>query len=113
MKRNSFRVGWSSRFGGLVLAISLVVGMFAVPQSALAAPGDPTISTSPALTPAFDPGITNYVIRCGTSTTAATTVTVSVTAPVGTTVSVDGSSPRTGTFSASVSRAWGQGFSFT
>jgi hypothetical protein len=113
MKRNYFRVGWSSRLCGLVLVVALVVGMFAVPQSAVAAPGDPTISTSPALTPAFDPSITNYVIRCGTSTSAATTVTVSVTAPVGTTVSVDGASPRSGTFSSSVSRAWGQGFSFT
>jgi hypothetical protein len=113
MKRNSFRVGWSSRFGGLVLTIALVVGMFAVPQSALAAPGDPTISTSPALTPAFDPSITNYVAKCGSSATVATTVTVSVTAPAGTTVSVDGSSPKTGTFTASVSRAWGQGFAFT
>ncbi|HTK15333.1 MAG TPA: arylsulfotransferase family protein [Acidimicrobiia bacterium] len=96
-----------------MLAIALVVGMFAVPQSALAAPGDPTISTSPALTPSFDPSVTNYVAKCGTSTSAATTVTVSVTAPAGTTVSVDGASPKTGTFTASLSRAWGQGFAFT
>ncbi|HTL85182.1 MAG TPA: arylsulfotransferase family protein, partial [Acidimicrobiia bacterium] len=113
MKRNYFRVGSSSRLVGVVLALALVVGMFAVPQTALAAPGDPTISTSPALTPAFDPSITNYVAKCGTSTSVATTVTVSVTAPAGTTVSVDGASPKTGSFTASVSRAWGQGFAFT
>ncbi len=89
------------------------MGIAAVPQSALAAPGDPTISTSPALTPAFDPAIPNYVAKCGTSASVATTVTVSVTAPAGTTVSVDGGTPRTGTFSASVSRAWGQGFAIT
>ena len=113
MRRNRFRVGLSSRLCGVMLAVALVVGMFAVPQSALAAPGDPTISTSPALTPAFDPSIVNYVATCGTSTSVATAVTVSVNAPAGTTVSVDGGSPRTGTFSASVSRAWGQGFAFT
>jgi hypothetical protein len=113
MRRNRFHVGLSSRLAGLVLAAALVVGISAAPQSAFAAPGDPTISTSPALTPAFDPSIVNYVAKCGTSTTAATTVTVSVTAPAGTTVSVDGGTPRTGTFSASVSRAWGQGFAIT
>ncbi|MDQ1447098.1 MAG: hypothetical protein QOC79_69, partial [Actinomycetota bacterium] len=113
MKRKEFRVGRSSRVCGVMLAVALVFGMFAAPQSALAAPGDPAISTSPALTPAFDPSITNYVAKCGTSTSAATTVTVSVTAPAGTTVSVDGGSPKTGTFTASVSRAWGQGFPFT
>jgi hypothetical protein len=65
------------------------------------------------LTPSFDSSIPNYVAKCGTSTSVATTVTVSVTAPAGTTVSVDGNTPRTGTFSASVSRAWGQGFAFS
>jgi len=113
MRRNRFHGGLSPRLGGLLVVAALVVGISAVPQSAFAAPGDPTISTSPALTPAFDPSIVNYVAKCGTSTTAPTTVTVSVTAPAGTTVSVDGGTPRTGTFSASVSRAWGQGFAFT
>ncbi|MDQ1479438.1 MAG: hypothetical protein QOI44_299 [Actinomycetota bacterium] len=113
MRRNRFRVGRSSRLCGVTLAVALVVGIFAVPPSAFAAPADPTISTSPALTPAFDPSVNNYVAKCGTSTTAATTVTVSVTAPAGTTVSVDGATPRTGTFTATVNRAWGQGFAFT
>ena len=106
-------VGVSSRLGGALLAISLVVGITALPQPAFAAGGQPTITTSPALTPSFDPAINNYVAKCGTSTTVATTVTVSVTAPAGTTVSVDGTTPRTGTFNASVSRAWGQGFAFS
>ena len=113
MRRNRGRVGLSSRLSGLLLAAALVVGISAVPQSALAATGQPTISTSPALTPSFDSSIPNYVAKCGTSTSVATTVTVSVTAPAGTTVSVDGGTPRTGTFSASVSRAWGQGFAFS
>src|SRR4029079_5689644 len=88
-------------------------GILALPQSAIAATGQPTITTSPALTPAFDPSIPNYVAKCGTSTSVATTVSVSVASPAGTTVSVDGGAPRPGTFTASVSRAWGQGFAFS
>ena len=72
-----------------------------------------SITATPPLTPPFDPSITNYTAPCGTSTAAATTVTMSVTAPAGSTVAVDGTSPQTGTFSASVGRAWGQGFGFS
>src|SRR4029079_16294981 len=88
-------------------------GILALPQSAIAATGQPTITTSPALTPGFDPAIPNYVAKCGTSASVATTVTVSVTSPTGTTVSVDGGTPRPGTFTASVNRAWGEGFAFS
>ena len=45
------------------------------------------ITTSPALQPAFDPTVPDYVSVC----TAATPIVVSVVAPAGTTVSVDGS----------------------
>ena len=36
-----------------------------------------SISTTPALVPAFDPTITDYSARCGTSATIAAPVTVS------------------------------------
>jgi hypothetical protein len=110
MRRNRF--GVLSRVSAL-LAVVLVGGICALPQRAVAATGQPTITTSPALTPAFDPAIPNYVAKCGTSASAATTVTVSVTSPTGTTVSVDAGTPRPGTFTANVSRAWGQGFAFS
>src|SRR2546422_42373 len=56
---------------------------------------------------------TNKGGRGGRSPWFATPVTGPVTAPAGTTVSVDGAAPQTGTFSAQVNRAWGQGFAFS
>jgi hypothetical protein len=113
MKRNEFRAGPSSRVCGVILAVALVVGILAVAPSALAAPGDPTISTSPGLIPAFSSSMTNYVTQCGSSTTTPTAVAFSVSAPSGTSVSIDGATPRTGTFSGTASRAWNQGFQFS
>ncbi len=63
------------------------------------------ISASPALTPAFDSAVTDYIASCGTSVSAPTTVVITVTAPAGTRVSVDGRAAQSGAFQANVSRA--------
>jgi Arylsulfotransferase (ASST) len=84
-----------------LLAVSLAL---ACVQSAWAA-AQPKITTSPALAPAFNPGVYNYVTRCE----PAGRVWVFVTAN-GTPVSVDGQVARTGTFAAPVTLAIGQRF---
>ena len=66
----------------------------------------PDISTTPALFPAFNPTITDYVVRC----TAGTPVQVDVTTPPGTEVQVDGQAPQGGSFTAHVVLAAGEGF---
>jgi hypothetical protein len=67
-----------------------------------------SISTQPALFPPFDPAVSDYVTRCGASP-----VTVSVGAPPGTTVAIDGAPGRSGVFSQDVQLAAGQAFSFS
>jgi hypothetical protein len=106
----------SNRLGYRVAVITaLVVALLAaIPGSArvASADGSPSISTTPVLQPAFDPLITDYTARCGTSLTAPGAVTVSVNAPAGTTVSVAGAAPKSGAFTAELERAWDQSFSF-
>jgi len=63
------------------------------------------ISTSPSLVPGFDPGVSDYVIRCTTGPVA-----VSVDAQPGSTVSVAGQPPQSGSFLVDVSRSTGQSF---
>jgi len=85
-----------------VLLLSVVVGVVGVSPVGAAATG---ISTSPGLYPAFNAGISDYVVRC----TPAAPVRVTVTAASGTTVVVDGK-----TWSGSVvSVSLGYGQSFT
>jgi hypothetical protein len=79
--------------------------MFVFASVAWATSSSLTLSTNPALFPAFRQSVSDYSIRC-----AQNPVQVSVTAPTGTTVSVDGQLPRTGTFSTSVSVTTGQEF---
>ena len=62
------------------------------------------ISTNPALYPTFNPGVSDYVVRC-TQTTA---VRVTVTATAGTTVHVDGKVPAGG--AVQVPLRYGQSF---
>jgi hypothetical protein len=64
------------------------------------------ISANPGLFPSFSPSVTDYVSRCSSSGP----VMVSVSAPSGTTVSVDGQPPGSGTFAADVTRDVGQSF---
>ena len=72
-----------------------------------------SISTTPALMPAFDPTITDYTARCGISATIAAPVTVTASAPAGSTVSVAGGVPATGAISTTINRAWNESFAIT
>jgi hypothetical protein len=85
----------------------LVALVFAVPWSAAPAAGAQsfTVSTQPALYPAFDEAVPDYVTRCTTAP-----VDVDVAAEQGTEVDVDGHGPRAGTFTTSVSLKEGQAF---
>ncbi len=88
--------------------IATVIGL-TLPNAAGAQAPTLAISTSPALYPAFDPGVPDYVLRCSNSTP----VTVDVSSPSGTLVDVDGQGPRGGTFSAKVLLQAGQSFGIT
>jgi hypothetical protein len=106
-------VGGRGRWGGWVAAVVLL-GLVAAGCVPLVRPTPPpfvpppplTISTSPALFPSFSTSVTDYVSRCSTSLP----VQVSVNAPSGTTVSVDGQPPASGQFTVPVTRADGQSF---
>jgi hypothetical protein len=65
------------------------------------------ITADPGLYPSFDPGVSDYVVRC-----AGPPVRVTVDAGSGYSVEVDGASPSSGRFQASVSLGEGQAFSF-
>jgi Arylsulfotransferase (ASST) len=67
-----------------------------------------SVTTAPPLQPKFAPGVSDYVTRC-----TGDPVQVNVTAASGTTVAVDGGSPRGGGFSQSVPLAAGQRFDLT
>ena len=64
------------------------------------------ITTQPGLYPQFHAVVSDYVVRCA----AGTPLNITVTAPAGTEVDIDGQGPRTGTFTTSVSLQPGQGF---
>ena len=91
-----------SRLGACAVAViaSLVGG-----PPALAAN---LVTASPSLYPAFRPNIADYATRCEPGRT----VNVSVAAPAGTTVAVDGGPAQSGSFSVRVALAAGQRFRF-
>lgn len=62
------------------------------------------ISATPALKPAFRTSVVDYVSRCGSGKP----LKLSVDAPAGDTVSVDGRAPQTGTFTSTVALKGGQ-----
>jgi VCBS repeat-containing protein len=64
------------------------------------------IGASPSLTPAFEPDVGDYAVRC----TDGQPIDVSVDAPGGTTVSVDGNAAQSGAFHQNVTLNAGQGF---
>lgn len=70
--------------------------------------GGLTIDVQPALYPGFAPAVSDYVTRC-----TGDPVTVTVAAPLGTKVGIDGSAPQSGRFSQDVSLAAGQRFDFS
>ena len=67
-----------------------------------------SIEAQPTLYPNFDPAVTDYVTRCRTSPVA-----IAVSAPSGTTVSVNGLAARGGSFSQDVQLAPGKDFDFS
>ena len=91
------------RFAIACLTAGLVAGL---PAAAAAAPV--AISAAPGLQPAFDSSISDYVTRC-----TGAPVALSVAAPAGSTVAVDGDGPRAGSFVRSIALTKGQAFSFT
>ena len=90
------------RLAGLAASIVLLVG-FATGCT----PDSATVTTDPALFPAFQPTVIDYVNRCDQNTPT----DVDVTAPSGTTVSVDGQPARSGSFTTQVTQAVGERFS--
>ncbi len=72
----------------------------------------PIIRTTPALSPAFNPAVPDYVSRCVTGTNASGSVSVFVRAR-GNSVSVDGAAAQTGIFDDQVTLSPGQGFKIT
>ncbi len=93
------------RLAAVMLAVALVaLGLTACLPPL---PGTPTaITTEPPLFPAFQPDVSDYVIRCGPGYPIA----VHVATPDGTTVSVNGESPRSGVFGVWVPVHIGQRF---
>jgi hypothetical protein len=67
-----------------------------------------TVATDPPLTPAFDPEVTDYTTRC-----TGDPLGVSGRTAEGTEIAVDGGSPATGSFGATVPLEENQGFGFT
>ena len=66
------------------------------------------VSTNPALYPAFDPAVSDYVTRCNNSPVA-----VSVVTAAGESVSIDGSASAAGEVTRQIPVAGGQAFAFT
>jgi Arylsulfotransferase (ASST) len=97
-----------SRRRRLVIALLAVVLGTVVLAGCLPPPaGTPaSITTDPPLFPAFQTGITNYVVRCNPGTPVA----VHVTSPTSTLVSVNGGYPQGGIYGAYVNQQPGQRF---
>jgi Arylsulfotransferase (ASST) len=99
----------SRRWRRLSVLVLPVVVVGALLAGCLPPPPPPTtlaITTTPGLYPTFDRNVADYVARCGDGAP----VTVSVAAPNGTLVSVDGKPFASGRFTASVTRTAGQDF---
>ncbi len=78
-------------------------------HTALVTPASTRVTTSPALSPSFDPSNTDYVTRCdGTSS-----FQIELQTALGSTVSVDHRASQRGFFSDSVPLGFNQEFSFT
>ncbi len=100
---------WLGESAGLriVLAGAVIVALPAAGAGqGVAQPLSPVVTGLPALTPAFDPRVPDYVVGCTKP------VRMSFRAPPGVAVSVDGGRANRGAFSASVPLSPGQGFRF-
>src|SRR5919204_5982690 len=83
------------------LSLILVTALAALCGNAFA-----QVTTTPTLFPSFDPGVGDYVIRCGGNP-----VQVHVDFPPGTSASVDGQPAREGSFDTQVNVTTGESFS--
>jgi hypothetical protein len=106
-RRWNLRPSVIASVAALITALLLVV--LAAGASSAKAASSLQISAAPALFPAFNPAITDYVTRC----TAGTPVRVSVSGPANVKVSVDGQQTNKRDFIASVSLSAGRGFRIT
>lgn len=86
---------------GLAAIVLVVVGVAAACE-----PNVPAVEADPSLYPTFQNGVTDYVNRCDPSSPT----DVRVTAPSGMTVSIDGQTARSGTFTAQVNQVVGDRF---
>ena len=98
------RPGTSLRASAITVAVLLVAAVGGTVTAGPAAAAVTAISTNPALYPTFNPGVSDYVVRC----TQTTPVSVTVTATTGTTVRVDGKVPSGG--AVQVPLRYGQSF---
>jgi hypothetical protein len=96
----------SSGLGRLLAAVAPALLVVLVAVGCEPAPTSLRITTNPGLFPGFTTAVSDYVSRCN----ADAPVQVSVSAPDGTTVAVGGQSPRSGDFTAQVTRDVGQQF---
>jgi Arylsulfotransferase (ASST) len=104
---SSIRSGRRQRRGRRVLAV-VVLAIAAVAAGCLPLGPPPTtleVSANPGMYPDFSPGVTDYVIRC-----TGDPVHVTIGAPDGTNVSVNGENMASGRFSVDVSKHTGQYF---
>ena len=92
----------ASRIGLALALTTIVVCAFAE----TAAAQDLQVTTDPSLYPAFDSAVSDYVVRC----TPGTPVQVTISAPAGTDVDVDGHGGASGDFSTAVGLESGQAF---
>jgi Arylsulfotransferase (ASST) len=97
------------RTAALCVAAASVGAVAAGSSPVAAAPADLQISGDPDLFPAFDPAVRDYVSRCGETGS----LTLSIAAPDGQEVSVDGGPPRSGAFDATVALAGDQSTTVT
>ena len=67
-----------------------------------------SIAAAPALYPEFDPAVSDYVTRCGSNP-----VSISVAAPPGTNVAIDGGPAQGGVFNRNVALTAGRAFEFS
>jgi hypothetical protein len=95
-------LGRGRAFAASFALLAAILWVSAAPASAQAV----TVTTEPSLYPAFDPSVTDYMVRCSSNTPVAVTVS----APAGTTVDVGRHGPLTGSFSALVGLNPGQSF---
>jgi arylsulfotransferase ASST len=97
--------GWpsSGRNVAAALSVTVLAAFAAHPARALA--GEPAISAEPALQPAFNAAVPNYVTRCDPGASVHVTVRAR-----GNPVAVDAEPARVGLFATSVTLAEGQAF---